>query len=712
MTMETPPPPAPAQEPPWKISGRIAPARLGPLYKLGTVLTALAMLLLPLLYVGLIVAVGWEVYDVCVWGAERPESSNYVFFVVPVGLILIVFMIKPLFARGVKSTPALEVTREQEPRLFSFIDQICAQVRAPRPRRVAVDLKVNASASFTRGLLGLSRNQLTLTIGLPLVTGLTVRQLGGVFAHEFGHFAQGAGMRLTYLIRTINAWFGRLVYQRDSWDSTLREAARRIDIRIGIIFYLAMLMVWLTRKVLWVFMWLGHGISCFMMRQMEYDADYYETQVAGSDAFLKTCQALPVIGAGWQRAVSRQQESYAARRLVDDLATFTALETQRVSPETKAEIVKRVKGAKTGWFDTHPTDFDRMRIAHHAKAPGVLSGEEPATALFGRFPELARQVTAEYYRRECEIDLAKVQLLPLDQVAGEAEALAESDKATQDFFKSLLTIRTLVAVSADELYQVPPTEQLRAEARAAVSRHTAAVAAIADPVKALLAADRAGVVTEQARALLAAGFKIKKPAEFGLKKANAAGVEAALAESRLQVTKHREALGEPLAATRARLATALRAYFLKPLPAGLDAAATDEVERLARIVGHIGDLAEIIPRLRNSVAACGLLLRNRPEQISTGYVGALRRMGTDIANDARIVTGKLCRLEYPFGHAREHVLLSDFLSESGAHADESVEAYLRGQVVLDRLLTLYHHIMGRLAQLALQGESALSATPE
>ncbi len=460
-----------------------------------------------------------------------------------------------------------------------------------------------------------------------------------------------------------------------------------------------MLMVWLTRKILWVFMWLGHGISCFMLRQMEYDADYYETQVAGSDAFLKTCQALPVIGAGWQRAVSRQQESYAARRLVDDLATFTALETRRVSPETKAEIVKAVKGAKTGWFDTHPTDFDRMRIAHHAKAPGVLSGEDGATALFAGFPALARQVTAEYYRHECEIDLAKVQLLPLDQVAGEAEALAESDKATQDTFKSLLTIRTLVAVSADELYLVPPIEQLRAEARAAVSRHTSAVAAIAEPVSALCSPPT-GPGSSRSRPRTPPwprDSRIKKPAEFGLKKANAAGVEAALAESRLQVTKHREALAEPLAATRARLVTALRAYFLKPLPIGLDAAVADEVERLVRIVGHIGDLAEIIPRLRNSVAACGLLLRSRPEQISTGYLSVLRRMGTDIANDARVVTGKLCRLEYPFGHAREHVLLSDFLSESGAHADESVEAYLRGQAVLDRLLTLYHRIMGRLA---------------
>ena len=28
-------------------------------------------------------------------------------------------------------------------------------------------------------------------------------------------------MRLTYLIRSINGWFARVVYERDEWDETL-----------------------------------------------------------------------------------------------------------------------------------------------------------------------------------------------------------------------------------------------------------------------------------------------------------------------------------------------------------------------------------------------------------------------------------------------------------------------------------------------------------
>ena len=705
--METSPPPAPTAEKPWKISRRITPARIGPLYKVGAVLTALAMLLLPMLYLGLIAGVAWELYDRCMNAGTDPDESSQLYFILPIGVILLVSMIKPLFARRAKTTPPVEITREQEPQLFAFIDQICALVRAPRPKRVVVDLKVNASASFARGFLGLARNHLTLTVGLPLVTGLTVRQLGGVFAHEFGHFAQGAGMRLTYIIRSVNAWFGRLVYERDSWDSFLREAARRIDIRIGIIFYLAMLIVWITRKILWLFMWLGHGISCFMLRQMEYDADSYEIQVAGSDAFLATCQALPVIGAGWQRAVSRQQDSFATHRLVDDLATYTALETKRVSPETKAEIVKAVKGAKTGWFDTHPTDFDRMRIAFQAKAPGVLSGEESATALFSDFSSLARQSTAAYYRHDCEIELSKVQLVPLDQVAGEAEALAEADKATQLFYGGLPTIRTFIAFGADDLYQTSSLGQLQAEVRNAISRQSAAMGAVPDCVKALLAADRAGTTAMQARTLISAGFKIK-PAVFGIGRADVGGADAAMAAAEASVVKHRGMLADALRATRDRMAGALRVYFLKPAPATFDASVTDEVERLARIAGAIAGLGDRVANLRTQIAACGLLLQNHSDKVGAKYVAALRSAGSNIGLEARAITSSLTRLEYPFGHAQEHVPLSEFLwGTEKSHADESVDFYLRGQAVLDRLLTVYHRTMGRLAQLAFQGEAAL-----
>lgn len=70
---------------------------------------------------------------------------------------------------------------------------------------------------------------------MPLVSGLTLRQLAGVLAHEFGHFAQGTGMRVTYVIRWVNHWFARVVYERDAWDVRLQRWSEDTDWRLAII---------------------------------------------------------------------------------------------------------------------------------------------------------------------------------------------------------------------------------------------------------------------------------------------------------------------------------------------------------------------------------------------------------------------------------------------------------------------------------------------
>jgi hypothetical protein len=51
-------------------------------------------------------------------------------------------------------------------------------------------------------------------------------------AHEFGHFAQSGGMRLTFIVRSINAWFGRVVHERDEWDEKL-NAGPPTNSRVG-----------------------------------------------------------------------------------------------------------------------------------------------------------------------------------------------------------------------------------------------------------------------------------------------------------------------------------------------------------------------------------------------------------------------------------------------------------------------------------------------
>ena len=710
--------PAPPSEVPWKISGEILPARIGLLYKLGAILNAIAMLLLPGLYLAMVGGLGWFLYSQMT-GESPPEGHSgssddrgvWYFLLLIAGAITLVFMLKPLFARRPKSAPPVEITRAEQPGVFALIDEICALVRAPRPRHVLVDMQINASASFSRSFGSLVRRDLTLCIGLPLVTGLSVQELGGVLAHEFGHFAQGTGMRITYVIRAINAWFARIVYERDGFDDFLREASKRIDIRIGILFYCARLMVWLTRKILWVFMWLGHALSCFMLRQMEFDADYYETQVAGSKSFARTASVLRIFGAGWQRAVNIQQESYAAGRLVEDMPRLVALEAGRLPVEVHEAITQEAAQSKTGWFDTHPSDADRARVAENAQAAGVLAGEGPATSLFDDFSSVARQATAAYYQHQCEIDLKGVQLLPFETVAGEVSVREETDKATKDLFHGLLTIRTMPILSPGELWRTPALEHLAAEWGAAQQRQLVALPGTEKLVKELIDADSNELVMIQAEALLRAGFKLKA-GQFGLAKPSAQTARHAREEAHRKITQCRDELAAVCAATRERFVSALRAYFVNPLPLGLLPETTAEIERLVRIISRFDAQTGVLVSLRNEVAAFDLLLRNMPKEGNSAFYATARETGSSITQATDRLLEVTAGLDYPFDHARGKVLLADFLMENAGHSDVSIHAFLRASALLDRLFALYERINGRLAQLALLAEkNVLSDAP-
>jgi Zn-dependent protease with chaperone function len=241
-----------------------------------------------------ICGVYWHaVHDVAILEGRGGGRGRLLLYLAPliIGIILILFMVKPLFARRMRKTHPLTLNRAEEPTLHDFVDRLCEIVRAPKPTRIDVDTAVNASASFGEGSLSFLRHDLVLTVGLPLVAGLNLRQLTGVLAHEFGHFAQGGAMRLTYLIRHINNWFARVVYERDSWDDWLANASHDGGHwGITLVVALARFFVWVTRWILWILMFMGHVVSSIMLRQMEYDADRYEARVAGSETFVLTAE--------------------------------------------------------------------------------------------------------------------------------------------------------------------------------------------------------------------------------------------------------------------------------------------------------------------------------------------------------------------------------------------------------------------------------------
>lgn len=411
-------------------TGTFPRTRASRLYQLGLVLVSAAMICLPLVYLALIAAVAFGTYHYAIQvqallGSFRGGIYVYLLKVMlylgPLlaGASLVLFMVKPLFAKRARRAQPLAMNPALEPALYSFIARICDLTGAPMPKRIDLDCQLNASAGFRRGYRSLFSDDLVLCIGLPVVAGLNLREFAGVMAHEFGHFTQGFGMRLSYIVRQINFWFARLVYERDAWDVWLEEQSMEgEDWWLMLVCNCVRFAVGISRLILKALMFLGHGISCFLLREMEYDADTYEVKLAGSAAFESSVRKMALLSAASTVAYKEMRTSWNLNHMLpENVPAFIALHASKLPRHVKETIRHTLGLAKTRLFDTHPSTGDRLRRARQAAEPGVFHLDKPASTLFSHFDVVSRQVTQLHYTDDLGLSMMAAKLRPVSPPA-------------------------------------------------------------------------------------------------------------------------------------------------------------------------------------------------------------------------------------------------------------------------------------------------------
>ena len=420
----------PPSSPDYSILSAFPPALARPrssvLYQFSLLLVTVTMLLLPLIYCALVGAAVYGVYYHALhhWGpimgfggmrGGRIMILKFLIYFIPlfVGAVVVFFMFKPIFAGRPKRAQPLALNPADNPLLYAFIEKICATVGAPSPKRIDLDCELNASASFRRGLGSLAGNDLVLTIGLPLVANLSAAEFGGVVAHEFGHFTQSVGMRLSFLIRTVNFWFMRVVYERDAWDEALEEWANEAeDGWVTAIVWAAQIGVWFARMILRLLMYAGLLIGGFMLRQMEYDADACEIKLVGSETFERTQRKLATLSAATELMYKQIHAQWKkTTQLPDNLSELLRQSHERLPAQTLQKIEDRYGLERTGFFDSHPSPADRIRQARRAQDPGAFTTTAPRPRSLPALSIPARFVTLLHYTDDLGIPVSEQMLL-------------------------------------------------------------------------------------------------------------------------------------------------------------------------------------------------------------------------------------------------------------------------------------------------------------
>ncbi len=688
-------------------------------YRIGIAVVSLFMIMLPLVYVGLIGMAAWGTWYHATnhtgmisaasgAGTGRNAGRAVVFaflaYLAPIvaGVVLILFMLKPLFSKPSTDSGRRSLKPDDEPLLFAFVTRICEAVGSPRPRRIDIDCNINASASFGRGLLSMFGNDLVLTIGMPLAAGLTMRQFAGVLAHEFGHFTQGVGMRLTYLIRSISYWFTRVVYERDSWDERLESASQSIDIRVGWVLYLVRFCVWLTRNILWVLMTIGNLVGGFLLRQMEFDADRHEARVAGSRIFATTARQLAVLGIAHRGALADLSGFYSEGRLGDNLPKLILLNVDQLPEKVHSKIDEMIIESKTSVFDTHPADSERMANAAKEDTDGIFPLRLPAAHLFRRFDFLSRAVTWDFYKEVFGKELKKSDIHPVDELMKRQQRQTDAFKSLRRFFQGHMSwYRAFQSptVAWDLPRNVPQAMAQMKSSRATMLNEADDYAAA---WKKFDECDTQLIESGLADVLLKAGVKVRK-ADFRIPLTTKAEVLQAREAAEIRQGRLEPKLIPFEDAATDRLYSALQLARTDELTPVLSRASVTvaEIDQLLEIFGHMNERLGQLLAIRDSQIAMGRLLALFAQNTQNMSVfTAMQKWMTGLNEHLIHLRQSFESLAYPFDHAKADISMADYLLKELPDKENPVELYEAADAIGNALPPLQARVLGRLCMIA------------
>ncbi len=341
-----------------------------------------------------------------------------------IALLLTVFMVKSLFTVRKTGNPGgIEVTAEEEPKLFAFLHRLADEIGAPKPYRVFITPEVNAAVFYDLSLINLIfPSKKNLIIGLGLVNVTNLGELKAVLAHEFGHFAQGsmAVGRWVYIAQQI---ISHMVATRDWLDSIVRFISR-IDLRVAWVGWLLALIIWSIRSLMDTLFRIVIIAERALSREMEFNADLVAVSVTGSDALVNALHKLQAADEAWQTALDVAQREAGNGKRVTDLfsAQQKAVSTigrvlndqnYGVVPEPQCNDISqhRVFSEQTAkppqMWSTHPANRDREDNAKNHYIAAEID-ERSAWRVFADPEALRQKISLNFYNADKVTEMEEV----------------------------------------------------------------------------------------------------------------------------------------------------------------------------------------------------------------------------------------------------------------------------------------------------------------
>ncbi len=327
-----------------------------------------------------------------------PEVMKFIFMGVTW-----VFMFRPLLLRPKSAQVAVQVSPATQPQLFEIIHLLSWHLRAQPPVQIWLDSTITVRSSLLGGLSGILGGQTVLHLGMPVVSVITSRELGGLLAQELSHNAGGIGTLFVHIVRETNAWFFRAALERDPWEVYAHITPQREAEWHHLGRRLMRGWMWAAKVPFVVFAIAARVVSTPALWLLRRSAAGCGANVIGKDMCRRMQHKLDLLSGAWEAAQQEIQEGIIRHRLPENLSLLMA---RHVATAAKDRAAARAEAA----VDGEPKAAGEIvkgsgEVAKGAVIVAHLSHSQPAASLLRQFVDLSRQVSCFYYQHGLGLNL-------------------------------------------------------------------------------------------------------------------------------------------------------------------------------------------------------------------------------------------------------------------------------------------------------------------
>jgi Zn-dependent protease with chaperone function len=444
-----------------------------------------SIILFFIVYVLLVIAATWLAVSCFYWGVGiMLAMGSFLGIILGIGLMalgvsIVFFLVKFVFAQKKSDNSSrVEVTEEEQPRLFAFIRELTTETQTPFPKKIFISPQVNASvfynSSFWSMFFPVKKN---LEIGLGLVNAINMGEFKAVMAHEFGHFSQRS-MKLGSFTYNVNQVIHNMLFDNNSYSSALRawgniHWATAIFAQITVV--VAQGIQWILRQMYT----LVNKRYLSLSREMEFHADAVAASVAGGNNLVTALNRIELAGNCYQETMNNLNDSLSRKEASRNLFANQQVVMQQFAqthllplsnglPVITSAFTASLQNSRINFknqWASHPTNEER-EAKLNALGLAVATTETRAWELFDSPRALQEQLTNNLYQGA---NIALSELTYYDEVAFKQEyettaAAWRLPEAYRDFFEGRYPELSLLDTTpqAPELWESINTPENRA----------------------------------------------------------------------------------------------------------------------------------------------------------------------------------------------------------------------------------------------------------